>query len=111
MAGRGDEVKESMDTVVAESRITLDTGLHCKNIIVLAFKVANDFTKARSLSVATSLGYQDQPYLASLSIWSPKPGVSTMVREMRVPSSSNSNSTEPSVGVWAGYGICDAHQR
>lgn len=31
-------------------------------------------------------------YLASLSIWSPKPGVSTTVREMRVPSSSSSSS-------------------
>lgn len=29
-------------------------------------------------------------YLASLSIWSPNPGVSTMVSEMRVPSSSSS---------------------
>jgi hypothetical protein len=29
-------------------------------------------------------------YLASLSIWSPKPGVSTTVSEMRVPSSSSS---------------------
>lgn len=31
-------------------------------------------------------------YLASLSIWSPNPGVSTMVSEMRVPSSSSSSS-------------------
>ena len=33
-------------------------------------------------------------YLASLSIWSPNPGVSTMVSEMRVPSSSSSNSND-----------------
>ena len=32
----------------------------------------------------------DDAYLASLSIWSPKPGVSTMVRAMRTPSSSSS---------------------
>ena len=31
-------------------------------------------------------------YLASLSIWSPNPGVSTIVSEIRVPSSSSSNS-------------------
>jgi hypothetical protein len=91
-----------MDTVVAESGVTLDTGLLSENIIVLAFEVANDLTKARSLSVVASPDHQDLPYLASLSIWSPKPGVSTMVREMRVPSSSNSNSAVPSVGVWVG---------
>jgi hypothetical protein len=33
-------------------------------------------------------------YLASLSISSPKPGVSTIVREMRVPSSSSSSSVQ-----------------
>lgn len=32
--------------------------------------------------------------LASLSIWSPNPGVSTMVSEIRVPSSSSSSSGE-----------------
>lgn len=40
-------------------------------------------------------------YLASLSIWSPKPGVSTMVSEMRVPSSSSSvSSLAWLLGVW-----------
>jgi len=35
MAGRGDKIKESMDTVVAESGVTLDTRLLGENIIVL----------------------------------------------------------------------------
>ena len=34
--------------------------------------------------------------LASLSIWSPNPGVSTIVKDMRVPSSSSSNSPQES---------------
>jgi hypothetical protein len=46
MSGGSDEVEECMDTIVAETRITLDTGLLCKNIVILAFKVANDLTKA-----------------------------------------------------------------
>ena len=46
MAGRGDEIEQSMNTIVAETRVTLDTGLFCKNIVVLALKIANYFTKA-----------------------------------------------------------------
>ena len=46
MTGWGDEVKKSMDTIVAETRITLDTGLLCENVVVLSFEVADDFTKA-----------------------------------------------------------------
>ncbi len=38
------------------------------------------------------LGGHEGTYLASLSTWSPKPGVSTIVSEIRVPSSSNSSS-------------------
>jgi len=93
MAGRCDKVEKSMDTVVAESGVTLDTGLFCQNIIVLSLKVANDLAEAAILSVTVLLSLCYSSYLASLSIWSPKPGVSTIVREMRVPSSSNSNST------------------
>lgn len=47
MTSRGDKVKKSMDTVVAEAGVTLDTGLLCKNIIILAFEIANNLTKAR----------------------------------------------------------------
>jgi hypothetical protein len=48
MACRGDKVKKSMDTIVAEAGVTLDTGLLCENIIVLAFEIANDLTKAKT---------------------------------------------------------------
>ena len=46
MAGWSDEVEESMNTIVAESGVTLDTGLLCQNVIVLSLEVANNFTKA-----------------------------------------------------------------
>ena len=46
MAGRSDEVEQSMDTIVTESRVTLDTRLLCENVIVLSLEVPNDFTKA-----------------------------------------------------------------
>lgn len=45
MAGRSDEVKEGVHTVVAESRVTLDTGLLGKNVVVLALEVARDLTE------------------------------------------------------------------
>lgn len=97
MAGRGDEVKHGVDAVVSETGITLDTRLLRKNVIVLPLQVPNDLGKAvctQPVSTRSCLGCHGlwSTYLASLSIWSPKPGVSTMVREMRVPSSSNSSS-------------------
>lgn len=46
MAGGSDEVEESMDTVVTETRVTFDTRLLGQNIIVLALKVANDLLEA-----------------------------------------------------------------
>jgi len=89
MASWGDEVEESMDTVVPESGVTLDTGLFGKNIIILTFKVAHDFTETIIMLILESARCRSA-YLASLSIWSPKPGVSTMVNDIRVPSSSSS---------------------
>jgi hypothetical protein len=51
MASRSDEVKQSVNTIVAETGITLDTGLLCENIVVLSLKIANNFTKAFMSSV------------------------------------------------------------
>ena len=42
MAGGSDEVKHGMDTVVPETRVTLDARLLGKNIIVLPLEVANN---------------------------------------------------------------------
>jgi hypothetical protein len=46
MAGGSDEVEQSMDTIVAEAGVTLDTGLLCENVVVLSLEIANNFTKA-----------------------------------------------------------------
>jgi len=46
VTGRSDEVEEGMHTVVAESRVTLNTRLLGKNVVVLALKVARDLTEA-----------------------------------------------------------------
>lgn len=46
MAGWSDEVEKGMNTIVAETWVTLDTGLLCQNIIVLSLEVTDDFTKA-----------------------------------------------------------------
>jgi hypothetical protein len=53
MTGRCDKVEEGVNTVIAESRVTLDTRLLGQNIIVLALQVARDFPK----TIFFSLGY------------------------------------------------------
>ena len=42
VTGGRDEVEEGVHPVVAEARVTLDTGLLRKNVIVLAFQVSYD---------------------------------------------------------------------
>jgi len=43
MARGGDEVEESVDTVVPEARVTLNTRLFSQDIIVLTLEISNDF--------------------------------------------------------------------
>jgi hypothetical protein len=40
MAGRSDKVEQRMHTVVPETRVSLDSRLLGKNVVVLAFEVA-----------------------------------------------------------------------
>ena len=94
MAGRRDEVQENVDAVVPEARVTLDAGLLSENVIVLSLEISNDLSEAARALVLCWYPVRAPPYLASLSIWSPNPGVSTMVSEMRVPSSSSSSSDD-----------------
>jgi hypothetical protein len=97
MAGGCDEVEQDVDTVVAESGVTLDTRLLGQNVIVLALEVANNLAKAASpcqYRGIDALHVFGARHLDSLSTWSPNPGVSTTVREMRVPSSSSSSSAD-----------------
>lgn len=91
-----------MDAVVAEARITLDARLFGQNVVVLSLEIADNLAEADECELQTEKvrRWKGATYLASLSIWSPKPGVSTMVREMRVPSSSSSNSVADSQHVY-----------
>jgi hypothetical protein len=50
MTGRGDKVEESVNSIVTEAGITLDTGLFSKNIIVLTLDVAGNFTETAKVS-------------------------------------------------------------
>ena len=43
MASRRNEVEKSMNTVVAETRVTPDTRFFSENVIVLTLEVADDF--------------------------------------------------------------------
>ena len=43
MAGRRDEVKQGVDSIVTETGVTLYTRLFSENIIILTFKVGHDF--------------------------------------------------------------------
>lgn len=94
VASGSDKVEKGVDPVVAEARITLDTRLFSQNIIVLTLDVASDFSKTKmgnsQLCVQKGRGCHNSTHVNSLSILSPKPGVSTIVKEMRTPSSSSS---------------------
>jgi hypothetical protein len=95
VTGRCDEVEQDMNTVVAESGVTLDTGLFGENVVVLALEVADDFAEAVNVSAeAIEPSELRAKHLDSLSTWSPNPGVSTTVSEIRVPSSSSSSSAD-----------------
>lgn len=51
MAGGRDEVEQDVDAVVPKTRVTLDTGLLSKNVIVLPLEVSDNLAKAVSRSV------------------------------------------------------------
>ena len=46
MASGSDKVEQSVNTIVAEAGVTLDTGLLCQNIVVLSLEIAYNFTEA-----------------------------------------------------------------
>lgn len=50
MSSGRDKIEKGVNTIVAEAGITLDTGLLCKNIIILSFKIADNLAKALNLS-------------------------------------------------------------
>lgn len=83
VARRRDEIEHGVHAVVSESRVTLDSGFRRKYALVLPFHVPNDLGEAVYTSAHGMHTKSEKAYQASLSIWSPKPGVSIMVREMR----------------------------
>lgn len=50
MTGGGDKVEEGVDTVVAETGVTLNPGLLRQNIIVLSFQISENLLEAVVLS-------------------------------------------------------------
>jgi hypothetical protein len=44
----GDEIQKGVNPIVPETRITLNTGLLCQDIIVLAFKIANNLLETEN---------------------------------------------------------------
>ncbi len=49
MTSRGDEIEQSMDTVVPKSWIALDPRFLSENVIVLTLKVSDNLRKAAHL--------------------------------------------------------------
>lgn len=92
MTGRRDEVQQSMDSVIPETGITFDARLFGKNVVVLTLEVADNFLEPRKNENqgrdCACISWKT--YANSLSILSPNPGVSTIVKAMRTPSSSSS---------------------
>jgi hypothetical protein len=68
MAGRSDKIEQCVDTIIAETGVTLDTRLLRKNIIVLSFEITDNLSEAMNLSVLKHLFNVFPAYLASLSI-------------------------------------------
>jgi hypothetical protein len=115
MTRRGDKVKESVNAVIAEARVTLDTALLREDVVVLPLKVSDDFLEAEpprmsgfipqfSIEKLTctrcrlkqergwSLRWTGERVGTSLLL-SPNPGVSTIVKLILTPSSSSSTLT------------------
>src|ERR1700744_4154853 len=74
MPGGRDKVEQDVHAVVSEARVTLDARLLGQDVVVLALQVADDLGEAVWVSQAKQA--KAKANLASLSIWSPKPGVS-----------------------------------
>ena len=55
MTSGRDEVEEGMHPVVPETRVTLDTRLFRENIVVLAFKVANNLLEPIAMRGSMSM--------------------------------------------------------
>lgn len=50
MASRGDEVEQSMNTIVPESWVALDPRFFSENVVVLALQIPDNLRKAAQIS-------------------------------------------------------------
>ena len=55
MTSRGDEVKQSVNTVVSKPWITLNPGFFGEDVIVLSLKIPNNLRKAASISLSDTV--------------------------------------------------------
>lgn len=55
MAGRCNKVKQGVDTIVSEPRITLDARFFREDVIVLAFQVSDNFGETIDTSISNEL--------------------------------------------------------
>lgn len=92
VSSRRYEIQKSMHSVVFGTAVTLDARFFSQNVVVLALEISDNFLEAaHTKSDQGNLSYSDgKSYASSLSMLSPKPGVSTIVNAIRAPSSSNS---------------------
>lgn len=58
MSSGRDEVEQCMNSVVPETRISLDSGLLCKNVIVLTLEVTDDLLEARGAKELSQAAFQ-----------------------------------------------------
>jgi hypothetical protein len=69
VTGGCDEVEQDVDTVIPEAGVTLNPGLLCKNVIVLALEVANNLAetvqKLATELTSISLGAHAWPHCQS----------------------------------------------
>jgi len=83
------EVQKSVNTIVPKTWIALDTRLFRQDIVILALKMTNNLLETVKTQQSAQMTVEET-YANSLSMLSPKPGVSTIVKAMRTPSSSSS---------------------
>jgi len=83
--GRLDKVEQSVNSIIPESGVSLDPRLFSQDIIILSLKICSNLLETDVSTIPLVSTHQ-----CSLSIPSPKPGVSTIVKAILAPSSSNS---------------------
>lgn len=97
MASRGNEIYQCVNPVISKSWVTFNPRFFSQDIIILTFDIRQNLLKADTFHQPTFISHSESKWKASyqnsLSIPSPNPGVSTIVRAILTPSSSNSTLT------------------